>query len=84
VCLIIKELAEDVGTLPDVERSSDPADDFLLAMCEAGTDYRDRRHEWTARAPQPQNGADRIRERLCPNLRVGEESFGRRQKVSPI
>ncbi|HXW62222.1 MAG TPA: putative toxin-antitoxin system toxin component, PIN family [Candidatus Acidoferrales bacterium] len=36
----IKKLAEDVGTLPDVELSSDPADDFLLAMCEAGTaDY---------------------------------------------
>jgi uncharacterized protein len=36
----IKKLAEDVGDLPDVERSADPADDFLLAMAEAGrADY---------------------------------------------
>jgi uncharacterized protein len=36
----IKRLAEDVGELPRVERSSDPTDDFLLAMAEAGNaDY---------------------------------------------
>jgi putative PIN family toxin of toxin-antitoxin system len=36
----IRKLAEDVGALPDIERSSDPKDDFLLAMCEAGqADY---------------------------------------------
>jgi putative PIN family toxin of toxin-antitoxin system len=36
----IKELAEDIGPLPRVERSPDPTDDFLLAMCEAGkADY---------------------------------------------
>jgi len=36
----IKKLAEDVGALPSVERSADPKDDFLLAMCEAGqADY---------------------------------------------
>ena len=36
----IKKLAEDVGALPSVERSPDPKDDFLLAMCEAGqADY---------------------------------------------
>lgn len=36
----IKKLAEDVGALPHVARSSDPKDDFLLAMCEAGAaDY---------------------------------------------
>ena len=32
----IKRFAEDVGSLPRVKRSSDPADDFLLAMSEAG------------------------------------------------
>jgi uncharacterized protein len=32
----IRKLAEDVGELPSVERSPDPKDDFLLAMCEAG------------------------------------------------
>src|SRR3984885_10038172 len=36
----IKKLAEDVGALPSVERSSDPNDDYILAMCEAGqADY---------------------------------------------
>lgn len=36
----IKELAEDVGTLPRVRRSPDPSDDFLLALSEAGrADY---------------------------------------------
>lgn len=36
----IRKLAEDVGALPPVERSSDPDDDFLLATCEAGqADY---------------------------------------------
>ena len=36
----IRKLAEHVGELPDVQRSSDPKDDFLLAMCEAGqADY---------------------------------------------
>jgi uncharacterized protein len=36
----IKKLAEDVGAIPKVERSPDPMDDFLLAMCEAGqADY---------------------------------------------
>ena len=36
----IKRLAEDVGALPRVGRSSDPTDDFLLAMSEAGNaDY---------------------------------------------
>ena len=32
----IKELAEDVGTLPRVRRSPDPSDDFLLALSEGG------------------------------------------------
>jgi len=36
----IQRFAEDVGALPRVERSPDPMDDFLLAMCEAGkADY---------------------------------------------
>ena len=36
----IKELAETVGSLPNVKRSPDPTDDFLLALCEAGkADY---------------------------------------------
>jgi putative PIN family toxin of toxin-antitoxin system len=36
----IKWLAEDAGVLPPVNRSSDPTDDFLLALCEAGNaDY---------------------------------------------
>jgi len=36
----IKKFAEEVGALPPVERSPDPMDDFLLAMCEAGNaDY---------------------------------------------
>lgn len=36
----IRKLAEHVGTLPDVKRSPDPKDDFLLAICEAGqADY---------------------------------------------
>ena len=32
----IKRLAQDIGPLPPVERSPDPADDFLLALSEAG------------------------------------------------
>ena len=36
----IKRFADDVGVLPRVERSPDPADDFLLALSEAGrADY---------------------------------------------
>jgi uncharacterized protein len=36
----LKELAETTGSLPRIERSSDPADDFLLALSEAGkADY---------------------------------------------
>jgi len=36
----ITTLAVDVGKLPDVERSADPTDDFLLAISEAGqADY---------------------------------------------
>jgi hypothetical protein len=36
----IKRLAEDAGPLPPVNRSPDPADDFLLALREAGNaDY---------------------------------------------
>jgi uncharacterized protein len=36
----LKGLAEMVGPLPHVERSLDPTDDFLLALCEAGkADY---------------------------------------------
>ncbi|HUQ95456.1 MAG TPA: putative toxin-antitoxin system toxin component, PIN family [Bryobacteraceae bacterium] len=36
----IKRFAEDVASLPRVERSPDPMDDFLLAMCEGGSaDY---------------------------------------------
>lgn len=36
----IKRFAEDVGPLPSVKRSSDPTDDFLLALSEAGNaDY---------------------------------------------
>jgi predicted nucleic acid-binding protein len=37
---VLKELAENVGSLPRVERSPDPTDDFLLALSEAGkADY---------------------------------------------
>ncbi len=32
----IKKIAVDVGPLPPVNRSPDPTDDFLLALCEAG------------------------------------------------
>jgi putative PIN family toxin of toxin-antitoxin system len=36
----LKGLAETIGPLPRVERSSDPTDDFLLALSEAGkADY---------------------------------------------
>jgi putative PIN family toxin of toxin-antitoxin system len=36
----LKELAENIGALPRVERSPDPTDDFLLALSEAGNaDY---------------------------------------------
>lgn len=36
----LKKLAEDIGSLPRVERSADPTDDFMLAMAEAGkADY---------------------------------------------
>jgi len=36
----LKELAEIIGPLPHVERSPDPAGDFLLALSEAGNaDY---------------------------------------------
>src|SRR5580704_15065479 len=36
----VKKLAEDIDTLPRVERSPDPTDDFLLAMSEGGkADY---------------------------------------------
>ncbi len=36
----LKEVAEMVGSLPRTERSSDPTDDFLLALCAAGkADY---------------------------------------------
>ena len=36
----IKRFAEDIDLLPPVERSPDPTDDFLLALCEAGNaDY---------------------------------------------
>ena len=36
----VRELAEAVGSLPRVERSPDPGDDFLLALSEAGkADY---------------------------------------------
>jgi putative PIN family toxin of toxin-antitoxin system len=36
----IRELAEIIGSLPRVERSPDPDDDFLLALSEAGrADY---------------------------------------------
>ena len=36
----LRELAENIGSLPRVERSPDPADDFLLALSEAGrADY---------------------------------------------
>ena len=36
----VKKLAEDIDPLPRVERSPDPADDFLLALSEAGkADY---------------------------------------------
>ena len=36
----LKELAETINSLPRVKRSCDPADDFLLALSEAGkADY---------------------------------------------
>jgi len=44
----LRELAEVIVQLPDVDRSTDPADNFLLAMVEAGNaDYLvsgDKRH----------------------------------------
>ena len=37
---VVNELAENVGLLPRVQRSADPTDDFLLALCQAGeADY---------------------------------------------
>ena len=37
---LVRKLAEDVDPLPRVERSSDPDDDYLLALSEAGkADY---------------------------------------------
>jgi uncharacterized protein len=37
---LVRKLAEDVDPLPRVERSSDPDDDYLLALSEAGNaDY---------------------------------------------
>jgi uncharacterized protein len=37
---LLKKLAENVEPLPRVERSADPADDYLLALAEAGkADY---------------------------------------------
>ena len=36
----LNELAETIGSLPRIERSPDPTDDFLLALSEAGkADY---------------------------------------------
>jgi putative PIN family toxin of toxin-antitoxin system len=36
----VKKVALDIDPLPRVERSPDPTDDFLLAVCEAGNaDY---------------------------------------------
>jgi uncharacterized protein len=36
----VKKLAEDIDPLPRVKRSTDPTDDFLLALSEAGkADY---------------------------------------------
>jgi hypothetical protein len=36
----VRKLAEDIDPLPRVERSSDPTDDFLLALSEGGkADY---------------------------------------------
>jgi hypothetical protein len=36
----LKELSEVLTCLPEVRRSPDPNDDFLLALCEAGdADY---------------------------------------------
>jgi len=36
----LKSMAEIIGSLPDVKRSPDPDDDFLLALCQAGdADY---------------------------------------------
>ena len=36
----LKDLAENIGPLPRVERSPDPTDDFVLALSEAGkADY---------------------------------------------
>jgi putative PIN family toxin of toxin-antitoxin system len=36
----VKELGETIDKLPRVQRSADPTDDFLLALCEAGrADY---------------------------------------------
>jgi predicted nucleic acid-binding protein len=36
----LKEFAENIGSLPRVQRSPDPTDDFLLALSEAGNaDY---------------------------------------------
>jgi uncharacterized protein len=36
----VRKRAEIIGRLPDIHRSADPRDDFLLALCEAGrADY---------------------------------------------
>jgi uncharacterized protein len=71
-----KKLAEDVGALPDVQRSADPTDDFLLAMSEVrpGRLSRYRRQERAALARSTRGNADRFRERFCRALRVIEES----------
>jgi predicted nucleic acid-binding protein len=59
----IKKLAENISALPHVRRSPDPADDFLLALSEAGNaDYLvTGDQERTASPHQPQRHKNPIR-----------------------
>jgi hypothetical protein len=59
----LKELAEVIGSLPRVERSPDPTDDFLLALSEAGKARLsgNGRQGRTASSRGSQNHADHLR-----------------------
>jgi hypothetical protein len=68
---LIRRSAEDVGALPSVERSPDPADDFLLALAEAGqADYLVTGEERPAGAGQSQGRPDCFRARLRRAVRM--------------
>jgi putative PIN family toxin of toxin-antitoxin system len=68
----LKELAENVASLPRVERSPDPTDDFLLALSEAGkADYLVTGDKGGVACPRPsQSYADRLRERFRRVVRM--------------